>query len=231
MNWLTQTWCDFEPGALTARLERIGEDTGEFEASQAMVLTGRVMVVLSYRHQPSQLTSSDLHGLVTQVLTRAGHHQSARHYVEVTSAEAFHPDDSASTFAASATATRQGDHTNPLRDVPKVIKGNGRVEELDAGELLTLLTELGRKSGEYGEEQAMVVAGEVIDHIMRLQPPVLTEAALYSLVENVLILNEYTVTARQWHGLPTLTVQPVEESLRSFFSTIEAVLCSISSCV
>ena len=201
--------CDaIDIAELTAHLAAIGRVTGEFGEDEAMILAGRVVVILSYRQFLRVYPLIDFAGVVHQVLTLADYGASAQTHAHL---------------VQEPRSRFEGEDTGD--EIPVVVHRDGRTERFSPAILASSLSAASLAFSEFDEGQALVLAGDVAKTLglRRVPSEPITSAELEEFVENVLIYRGHIVTARGIYckanseGGP----QPIEEAVGSFLSLLE----------
>jgi len=197
---------------LTAAVAAVGRVTGEFGDCEAMVVAGRVVVVLAYRQFLHAHAVVDLHAVVHHVLVLADYPASAQTY------EALH----------GAPIRTDVDRPVGMSDeVPMVIHRSGHVEPFDPSTLATSFYAAGHAFGEYDDDEPLRLAGRVarILGLRRRPGAAVTTVELEDVIEDLLIDAGYVLTARGMCGAAAIAfdgdVSPVEEAVGSFLSSLE----------
>ncbi len=193
---------------LTAHLAAIGRVTGEYGEDEAMILAGRVVVILSYRQFLRAYPIIEFSAVVHQVLVLADYPAAAQTYVHLESGD------------RKKKATQvDGD------EVPMVVHRSGRCTLFEPNVLASSLCAASHAFSEYDDDEALVLAGDITKVLgLRLEPCApITTAELEEMVENLLIDKGHIMTARgifckmQNKGNP----EPIEEAVGSFLSLLE----------
>ena len=201
-----EAWGAFEPENLTETLIEIGRTTGEFDESDAMVLTGRIVVILSYRRRPHAVPEMGLHCVVLQVLNLAGFEASAHLYGKL---------------------HQNGELNMDSNSLPFVKNDRGELEIFDTERMVARLIALGNQTKEFGECEAMVMTGTCVNLLQHWpMGKVITAMELREMVENLLIDKGYIKSARRLvpdaiSGPKTL---PLVDAVGTFLTTIEGFL-------
>ena len=199
-------WGAFDPENLTETLIEVGKTTGEFDESQAMVLTGRVVVILSYRRRPHAVPEMGLHSVVVQVLNMASYSSSADLYVKL------------------HLEVELSSDTNSL---PFVKNTKGELEIFDTERMVARLIKLGTRTGEFDEGEAMVLTGSCVTLLQHWSKgKVITSMELCEMVENLLIDKGYIKSARLLvpGTIAGPTTLPLVDAVGTFLTTIEGFL-------
>ncbi len=199
-------WGAFDPENLTESLIEIGHTTGEFDESEAMVLTGRVVVILSYRRRPHAAPEIGLHRVVHQVLTVAGYETSAHLYLSLRKEDIL---------------------SGSNNDFPLVERPDGVIEIFDAEKMLRCLINLGQQTGEFDEGEAMVLTGLCVNVLRGWQKGQnVSTIELREILENLLIDKRYISSARKMGPESTVIIKtlPLVDAVSTFLTTIEGFL-------